>query len=82
VSRSVRTDYEALRKHDLCEVCGVDHATSMADLSHGIIRLIEHSQERFDWQEWPISGDHIARQRAGITGPSLLHSLYWDEEDD
>lgn len=60
-----------------CPVCGVNHSTTMADLSHGIIRLIEHAQERMPWMEFPISGDHIARQRAGTTGPGLLHSTDW-----
>jgi hypothetical protein len=66
----------------ICEVCEVDHNTTMADLSHGIIRLLEHARERIDWMDVPISGDNIARQRAGITGPSLLFSTYWEEEDD
>lgn len=63
-----------------CEVCGVDHSWGMADLSHGIIRLLLHAQERMDWMEFPISGDNIARQRKGINGPSLLYSAHWDEE--
>lgn len=67
---------------NLCAVCGVDHEWSMADLSHGIIRLIEHATELRPWADYPISGDNIARQRAGITGPSLLGSMYWEEEDD
>ena len=61
----------------ICEVCEVDHDTTWADLSHGVIRLIEHAQERITWMETPISGDNIARQRAGINGPSLLHSTDW-----
>jgi hypothetical protein len=66
----------------VCEVCEIDHAKGWANLSHGIIRLMVHAQERIDWMEFPISGDQIARQRAGITGSSLLHSTYWDEDDD
>jgi hypothetical protein len=64
----------------VCPECGVDHAYGMADLSHGIIRLIEHAQERFDWMETPINGDMVARQRAGIVGPALLYSSA-DPED-
>ena len=66
----------------VCEVCEVDHSTTMADMSHGIIRLIQHDQELRPWSEWPISGDNIARQRAGIKPDSLLFSVYWDEEDE
>lgn len=65
----------------VCEVCGVDHRTAMADLSHGIIRILEHAIERMPWMGFPISGDNIARQRAGINGPSLLFSTHWDEND-
>lgn len=64
----------------ICETCGVDHATTWADLSHGIIRLIIHAQERIDWMETPINGDMIARQRAGILGPALLYSSADPEE--
>jgi hypothetical protein len=60
----------------------MDHAKGWPDLSHGIIRVMQHQQERVDWMDFPISGDQIARQRAGINGPSLLHSVYWDEEGD
>jgi hypothetical protein len=59
---------------NLCEVCGVDHNWVWADLSHGIIRLMVHAQERITWMEWLISGDMIARQRAGILGKSLAFS--------
>lgn len=65
-----------------CGVCGVDHNWASADLSHGIIRLLLHTQERTDWMEFPISGDNIARQRAGLASDSLLFSTYWDEETD
>ncbi|MFB9403603.1 hypothetical protein [Pseudarthrobacter polychromogenes] len=34
------------------------------------------------WMEWPINGDMIARQRAGILGPSLLFSWADPEEID
>ena len=64
-----------------CQTCGVDHEWGEADLSSGIIRLIQHSQERMTWAEWPISGDAIARQRAGINPASLIHSVYWAEEE-
>jgi hypothetical protein len=67
-------------EHAICDVCGVDHATTWADLSHGIIRLMLHTQERTTWQEWPINGDMIARQRKGILGPSLLFS--WADPED
>jgi uncharacterized protein YlaI len=66
--------------HQVCDVCGVDHATTWADLSHGIIRLMLHAQERITWQEWPINGDMIARQRKGILGPALLFS--WADPED
>ena len=68
--------------HKICDVCEVDHSTTWADLSHGIIRLMLHQQERITWMEWPINGDMIARQRAGILGPSLLHSWADPEEID
>lgn len=71
-----------LKAATICEVCEMDHAKGWGDLSHGTIRLMIHAQERIDWMYFPISGDNIARQRAGVTGPSLLHSTYWDEEDD
>ena len=61
----------------ICDVCEVDHSRSMADLSHGIIHLIEHAQQRFPWQEWPISGDHIARARAGSYPASLADVSDW-----
>lgn len=61
----------------ICDVCEADHARSMADLSHGIIRLIEHSQQRFPWQQWPTSGDHIARTRAGNYPASLAGLTDW-----
>jgi hypothetical protein len=32
------------------------------------------------WMEWPINGDMIARQRAGILGPALLYSWADPEE--
>jgi hypothetical protein len=64
----------------VCEVCGVDHTTGSADLSHGIIRLMQHAQDRTDWMEFPINGDMIARQRAGILNTSLLFSTA-DPED-
>jgi hypothetical protein len=54
----------------------------MADLSHGIIRLMLHAQERITWMEWPINGDMIARQRAGILNDSLLFSWADPEEID
>lgn len=62
-----------------CDVCGVDHETTMADLSHGIIRLIHHAQEARPWNEceWPISGDRIALQRAGRLSKSLIGSVDW-----
>lgn len=69
----------------VCQECGVDHHYGAADLSHGIIRLIEHAQERMPWMETPINGDMVARQRAGILGPALLFShtdpedIDWDE---
>ena len=62
-----------------CDVCGVDHATTMADVSHGIIRLMAHSRELRPWEEWPISGDRIAHQRAGALPKSLLFSVDWGE---
>ena len=67
----------------ICPVCEVDHSKARANLSHGIIRLIEHARERFG-SEYPISGDNIARQRAEISGPSLLQSTDWQarEEDE
>lgn len=65
-----------------CPICEVDHSTTMADLSHGIVRLIEHARERFPWMDFPISGDNIARQRAGISGTSLLFSADWDSEEE
>jgi hypothetical protein len=68
------------KEHATCDVCGVDHATTWADLSHGIIRLMLHAQERITWQEWPINGDMIARQRKGILGPALLFS--WADPED
>jgi hypothetical protein len=55
----------------------VDHETTHADLSHGIIRLINHAQERWPWEEWPISGDRIAAQRAGRLSKSLIGSIDW-----
>lgn len=66
---------------NICPECGVDHEWAMADLSHGIIRLIEHDRELRPWSEFPISGDNIARQRSGLGSPSLLGSMHWDEED-
>lgn len=66
--------------HRICDVCEVDHSTTMADLSHGIIRLMVHAQERMTWMEYPINGDMIARQRAGIVGRSLAYSSA-DPED-
>ncbi|KUM34574.1 hypothetical protein [Arthrobacter sp. EpRS71] len=66
--------------HRICDVCEVDHSTTMADLSHGIIRLMQHAQERMTWMEYPVNGDMIARQRAGIVGKSLLYSTT-DPED-
>ncbi|AYR01017.1 hypothetical protein PBI_ISOLDE_48 [Arthrobacter phage Isolde] len=68
------------KEHAICDVCGVDHATTWADLSHGIIRLMLHAQERITWQEWPINGDMIARHRKGILGPALLFS--WADPED
>lgn len=65
----------------ICPVCEVDHRTTRANLSHGIIRLIEHARERFG-SEYPISGDNIARQRAGISGTSLLQSTDWQAMED
>lgn len=61
----------------ICETCGVDHETTWADLSHGIIRLILHSHERVPWEEWPISGDRVALQRAGRLSPALIGSVDW-----
>lgn len=69
-------------QHRQCEVCEVDHSTTMADLSHGIIRLLLHAQERITWMEWPVNGDMIARQRAGIVNNSLLFSTTDPEEID
>jgi len=67
--------------HQTCEVCGVDHSTTMADLSHGIIRLMLHAWDRgLTWMEWPINGDMIARQRAGDLGPGLIYSITDPEE--
>lgn len=66
--------------HRICDVCEVDHSTTMANLSHGIIRLMLHAQERMDWLEYPINGDMVARQRAGTVGKSLLFSSA-DPED-
>jgi hypothetical protein len=60
----------------------VDHTTTWADLSHGIIRLLIHAQERITWMEWPINGDMIARQRAGLLPPGLLYSWADPEEID
>lgn len=65
---------------NLCPICEVDHAWAMADLSHGIIRLMQHAQDRTDWMEFPINGDMVARQRAGILGKSLAFSSA-DPED-
>ncbi|UGL61936.1 hypothetical protein SEA_EASTWEST_53 [Arthrobacter phage EastWest] len=59
----------------ICDICGVNHKTTHADLSHGIIRLLMHSQELRDWEEWPISGDKIALLEDGKT--SLLHLVDW-----
>jgi hypothetical protein len=75
-------DAHNAEQHPICEECGVDHATTWADLSHGIIRLMVHQQERITWMEWPINGDMIARQRAGILGPALLYSWADPEEID
>lgn len=66
-----------------CEICGVDHSWSMADLSHGIIRLMLHAWDRgLTWMEWPINGDMIARQRAGLLGNGLIFSFTDPEEID
>ncbi|WNT44942.1 hypothetical protein SEA_ABBYDAISY_47 [Arthrobacter phage AbbyDaisy] len=73
-------DWHNSVEHAICDICGVDHATTWADLSHGIIRLMLHAQERITWQEWPINGDMIARQRKGILGPALLFS--WADPED
>lgn len=75
-------DRHNAEQHRICEECGVDHSTTHADLSHGIIRLLLHAQERITWMEWPINGDMIARQRAGILGPALLFSWADPEEID
>lgn len=61
----------------ICNTCGVDHTTTHADLSHGIIRLIQHAQERAPWDEWPISGDRIVLQRAGRLSKGLIGSIDW-----
>lgn len=69
---------------NICQVCGVDHDWALADLSHGIIRLLIHARERVEWMEFPANGDMIARQRAGLIGKSLLYStadpneINWD----
>lgn len=73
-------DSHNANEHAICDVCEVDHSTTMADLSHGIIRLMLHAQERITWMEWPINGDMIARQRAGILNSSLLFSWADPEE--
>ncbi len=66
---------------NLCPICEVDHDWAMANLSHGIIRLMLHAWDRgLTWMEWPVNGDMIARQRAGIVGKSLLFSTA-DPED-
>lgn len=65
----------------ICDVCNVDHNTAMADLSHGIIRLLNHALELMPWLEFPISGDNLTRQHTGINSPSLLFSVHWDEND-
>lgn len=67
---------------ELCTTCGVDHRWTMADLSHANIALMLHAQERFTWMEYPINGDMIARQRAGILNTSLLFSTTDPEEID
>lgn len=54
----------------------------MADLSHATIGLMLHAIERFSWMEYPINGDMIARQRAGILNTSLLFSTTDPEEID
>lgn len=64
---------------NLCPVCEVDHRTTSADLSHGLVYLLIHSTERFDWMEHPINGDHVALQRAGILPPSMLWSTDWEQ---
>jgi hypothetical protein len=66
----------------ICDICGVDHSTTWADLSHGNIFLMLHAQERITWMEWPINGDMIARQRAGMLDESLLFSWADPEEID
>jgi hypothetical protein len=55
----------------------VDHETTHADLSHGIIRLLQHEQELRPWNEWPISGDRIVHQRAGRLSKALIGSVDW-----
>lgn len=63
----------------ICDDCGVDHRVAHADLSHGNVHLIRHAQEHIDWLEHPISGDHVALQRAGHLPPSLLWSVDWQQ---
>lgn len=63
----------------ICEVCEVDHATTWPDLSHGKIYLLRHDHERIEWQEWPISGDQVALQRAGTLAPALIWSVDWQQ---
>jgi hypothetical protein len=62
---------------DICDVCEVDHNTTHPDLSHGKVYLMRHQHERLPWMEWPISGDHLALQRAGTLAPALLFSVDW-----
>jgi hypothetical protein len=47
----------------------------MKDISDGIVGDLEA-----DGREWPVSGDNIARQRAGLLPKSLIGSIDWPEE--
>lgn len=69
-------------KPNPCDICGVDHRWNMADLSHGIIRLLLHAQERAPWHEFPANGDMIARQRNGMVSNALLFTIHGPDEFD
>lgn len=47
----------------------------VSDISAGIVSELEA-----DGREWPVSGDNIARQRAGLLPKSLIGSIDWPEE--
>lgn len=48
---------------------------SMNDISAGIVGELEA-----DGRDWPVSGDNIARQRAGLLPKSLVGSIDWPEQ--